>query len=217
VSVEATRQAEAAGAEWVRAWPRLKAEVGTSPDGPRSSLNGSEALAVLASARERASDAGVPFVLTGDLNAHAAKTAPDGFDAATDAEYEAARLSPAMGIPSGLYAVLTDGNLPPTHPDHPARRHYQPRLPSLHLPVPRMRSAYATAHGADPPTTTRTATFSACLDYIFVSPSVRVLTVLDMPYPTHQTLEPPTQDTFPPIPNHVWPSDHVALAADIQF
>jgi Endonuclease/Exonuclease/phosphatase family len=238
---DATHEWTKLGLEWRTANPELDRAVGSVADlgsgrgGVHASLPAAEALRVINAAKTARTP--IPFVLTGDLNSHAEKDELDAFDVASDEEIAEARKLGRRGLVSGLVQILTAGTLPPSHHDHPARRHYQPRVPQLVLPVAPLRSAYVAARGRDPATTTRTATFSACLDFVFVSPSVRVLAVLDMPYPTtardpvsgalhphplpldHSSphIAQPSRDTFSAIPDHVWPSDHVAVGADIQF
>lgn len=91
----------------------------------------------------------------------------------------------------------------------------------------------------DPPLTTRTNNFAGCLDYIFVSPRhFDVLRTLELPYEhssgeeaprgdpgrggagggkgeaagTYPGVRDPMDVPFPPIPNEVFPSDHLSLA-----
>lgn len=182
------------------------------------------------------SSAPVPYVLAGDMNAIAEKEVRDSFDAASEEEFERAR-ERGRGLRSGLVRLLEEGKLGFDDQDHPSRRHYKPPIPTLKLPICPMRSAYVVARGRDPSTTTRTTTFSECLDFIFLSPSIQVLNVLDMPYEhvfsapkdspptpipdqlnhTSKHIKQPTYEQFHPIPGPAWPSDHIAVGADIAF
>jgi hypothetical protein len=88
--------------------------------------------------------------------------------------------------------------------------------------------------------TTRTATFDGTLDYLFLSAGHwQVLSTLDMPFPSQQQqgqgqhgqrpggggltgahAVPPgsvSQAAFPPAPNAVWASDHVAVGAELEL
>ncbi|KAG2445827.1 hypothetical protein HXX76_000431 [Chlamydomonas incerta] len=177
----------------------------------------------------------VPVVLGGDFNSLARKRVPDVFDPKL----------PRDGQASGVYALLTRGSLPPSHPDHPGSR----RRPGegtnadfkgqpLTTSGLQLASSYVIAHGTDPPLTTRTNNFAGCLDYIFISPQhFDVLRTLELPYEpgwedeegrgesggrgkgagggadgTYPDLRDPMDLPFPPIPNEVFPSDHLSLA-----
>lgn len=61
----------------------------------------------------------------------------------------------------------------------------------------------------EPVITTKTTAFQGTLDYIFVSPLVGVVSVLDMPY-GHV-------DEFAPIPDARHPSDHIAMVAKLTL
>ena len=53
------------------------------------------------------------LVIGGDFNSCSWVARPSAFDP----------LCPPGGMPSGVYALLTRGTLPPSHPDSPRRRH----------------------------------------------------------------------------------------------
>lgn len=86
--------------------------------------------------------------------------------------------------------------------------------PPRHPPPPSSRR--------EPPLTSKTPTFAGCLDYIWLSPQhMDVLRTLEMPY-EHPARGRPWRDplidiAFPPIPNEDYPSDHLALAAEIRL
>ncbi|PNW74930.1 hypothetical protein CHLRE_12g504000v5 [Chlamydomonas reinhardtii] len=178
----------------------------------------------------------VPVVLGGDFNSVACKRVPDVFDPKL----------PRDGQASGVYALLTRGSLPPSHPDHPASRRRPGEAANADFkgqPLTtsgiQLASSYVVAHGMDPPLTTRTNNFAGCLDYIFVSPRhFDVLRTLELPYEhssgeeaprgdpgrggagggkgeaagTYPGVRDPMDVPFPPIPNEVFPSDHLSLA-----
>ncbi|KAG2451490.1 hypothetical protein HYH02_004088 [Chlamydomonas schloesseri] len=182
--------------------------------------------------------ASVPVVLGGDFNSLARKRVPDVFDPKL----------PRDGLVSGVYALLTRGSLPPSHPDHPASRRRPGEAANADFrgqPLTtsgfQLASSYVLAHGTDPPLTTRTNNFAGCLDYIFVSPQhFDVLRTLELPYEpssddegprgesggrgaggggkaggaagTYPDVKDPMDVPFPPIPNEVFPSDHLSLA-----
>ena len=68
-------------------------------------------------------------------------------------------------------------------------------------------SEQRTDNAGEPIITTKTSAFQGAIDYIFVSPAVRVVSVFDMPYED--------ADAFPTIPDAHHPSDHIAMVADL--
>jgi CCR4-NOT transcription complex subunit 6 len=137
---------------------------------------------------------------------------------------------------------MASGYLPIYHKDHPATRvpysgwvQEQPQQPQeqgrayaqqdRHTAFSthglQLKSAYFAARGAEPPLTNKHKGFAGCLDYIWVSrENLRVVEVLAMPYECmglRQVPHVPEAVPFPPIPNRDWPSDHLALAAKIQW
>jgi hypothetical protein len=80
---------------------------------------------------------------------------------------------------------------------------------------------HVAALGAEPPLTTRTSTFDGTLDYLFLSAGDwEVAAVLSMPYAAGggAAARPPSSvppDAFPAAPNAVWPSDHLAVGAEL--
>ncbi|EFJ50976.1 hypothetical protein VOLCADRAFT_88142 [Volvox carteri f. nagariensis] len=161
----------------------------------------------------------VSVVLAGDFNSLCRKRVPDVFDPKIPRGRD--------GLVSGVYTLLTRGSLSPHHPDHPASRRRpgetsNPDFRGVELTTAgfKLASAYCLANGRDPPLTTRTATFAGCLDYIFVSPQhFDVTETLGMPYdmPYGAVRDPLSDVAFPPIPNEVFPSDHVSLVAMLRF
>jgi CCR4-NOT transcription complex subunit 6 len=147
---------------------------------------------------------------------------------------------------SGVYRLLTTGTLPPSHPDHPAaaaaaavaastaadasegderqpasgggRKRRRRRHRALSTRGLKLATVHAAAHGGrEPQLTTRTATFSGALDHVFLGgvggcgegggggATWRVAATLEMPQ-----LE-------GPIPDARWPSDHLAVGADLEL
>ncbi|GFR46881.1 hypothetical protein Agub_g8522 [Astrephomene gubernaculifera] len=177
----------------------------------------------------------VPVVLAGDFNSLSRKCVPDVFDPKLPRGPE--------GLVSGVYALMTRGRLPPDHPDHPASRRRPGetangdfRDVTLTSSGLRLASAYCLAHGRDPPLTTRTATFAGCLDYIFISPQhFEIESTLELPYDDpsssyststegrssrswYDSVRDPLSDVaFTPIPDDVYPSDHLSLAARLRL
>jgi mRNA deadenylase 3'-5' endonuclease subunit Ccr4 len=84
-----------------------------------------------------------------------------------------------------------------------------------------LNSAYLAARGAEPPLTNKHPGFAGCLDYVWCSPATfDVLGTLAMPYETlgyAQVPHSPYAVPFDNIPNGVWPSDHLAVGAVLQF
>jgi mRNA deadenylase 3'-5' endonuclease subunit Ccr4 len=143
------------------------------------------------------------------------------------------------GGAEGAYALVTAGTLPSTHPDHPAtdkpallpangtdgsaepRRSRVPTFGARASEVRtmgalttfglRLRSAMADGEGKEPPLTTKTRDFEGTLDYIFVGGGMRVTDRMDLPYVKDGA------ESFGKLPNAVYPSDHIALVAQLYL
>mmetsp|Transcript_29452 Transcript_29452/g.63590 ORF Transcript_29452/g.63590 Transcript_29452/m.63590 type:complete len:313 (+) Transcript_29452:846-1784(+) len=74
-----------------------------------------------------------------------------------------------------------------------------------------LASAYALCMGEEPPITTTTVTGPTCVDYIWVSPSLEVVSV-QAPLSRSQALRYPGG-----LPTKSWASDHIALVARLQW
>ncbi len=138
--------------------------------------------AALAAQRATALAEGAPLVLTGDWNFKP-----------TSAQYE----------------LLTRGTLSREHAEYPAAPAWERWRPELPMAL---RSAYAEAHGAEPPFTNYAQTrsdpvFVETLDYIFVGAGVQVLDADALPA---------LADVVGPFPTEAEPSDHVLLAATLR-
>jgi CCR4-NOT transcription complex subunit 6 len=71
--------------------------------------------------------------------------------------------------------------------------------------------------GSEPPLTNKTDKFAGCLDYVFVSKGDwEVVSGLGMPYGADAPAE-PADVVFPPIPNEIYPSDHLAVGCRLRF
>ena len=156
-------------------------------------------------------------------------------------------IPPGTWKTSGVYDLMATGYLPINHKDHPAARvpysgwvqeqqqqeqqltgQKQPGAHAQqdgHTPFSthglQLVSAYFAARGAEPPLTNKHKGFAGCLDYIWISrEKLRVVEVLALPYECmglRQVPHVPEAVPFPPIPNKDWPSDHLALAAKLQW
>ncbi len=86
-----------------------------------------------------------------------------------------------------------------------------------------LRSAAKEAWGSEPLFTNRTPGFTGCLDYIFFTPKhFQVSEILEMPFRTAGAAdgnieEASVLEQFPPIPNAIWPSDHLAIGAKLRW
>lgn len=139
---------------------------------------------------------------------------------------------------SGVYQLMATGRLAPYHPHHPARKYSRPPAATTSssnnadAPSPlqdtefstaglRLQSANFLAHGREPALTNKHTGFAGCLDYIWVTPSsLSVVEALCMPWENTgmaHVPEVPEAVPFPPIPNAVWPSDHLAVGATVQL
>lgn len=97
-------------------------------------------------------------------------------------------------------------------------KHLDPALPpvevwnwSLVCPA-KLRSSYKDFHKGFPKFTNRTSTFTGCLDYVFITPELRVLGAID---PLSHALQ-PGDDDVKPCPNKHWPSDHLPHVTDLR-
>lgn len=112
---------------------------------------------------------------------------------------------------SPQYAMMTQGGeVPAGDPAAPVAPAHEPWV--ARVPVP-LTSAYAAAHGAEPEFTNHALVrdqppFIECLDYIFVSPGVKVLQADALPA---------KEDVQGPYPTELEPSDHVLVAATLRF
>lgn len=119
---------------------------------------------------------------------------------------------------SGVYDLFTQGILQSTHPEHPAAFMLNndatsaSNIPAFQIPCA-LQSAYGHTLGMEPLFTHKKDSFQGCLDYIFVSPSaLRVTRVLQMPFSENTAAA-----SFPPIPNQLYPSDHISLLCELQL
>ncbi|KAJ1474666.1 hypothetical protein T484DRAFT_1831533 [Baffinella frigidus] len=74
-----------------------------------------------------------------------------------------------------------------------------------------MRDAYEEALGRPVPLTTKTKSFADAIDWIFLSPRLVPIAVLELPYELDAT------EDMEMIPSATFPSDHLALAADLSL
>ena len=169
-------------------------------------------------------------MLMGDLNCLPHRDEPGPFDLTQDvAEWRHQAAADAYGCTSGTITLWSTGTLSGTHHEHPNQRGCA-GLPDLHSDVGPLTSVTLAARGAELPLTTRCfgmggETFEGTLDYIFVSSGLRVEGVLPMPYEQAGQLLPPplglraqkVHPQFSKLPNKVWPSDHLAVVADLSF
>ncbi|MEW5307672.1 MAG: hypothetical protein WDW36_010050 [Sanguina aurantia] len=163
--------------------------------------------------RAHCSSLDVAVVIGGDFNSLAEKRASDDYDRVPEAGVHV----------SGSYQLMDSGSLPPAHLDHP--RHHRRRgddsprfcedlvLGSSGL---QLHSTQAAAQGREPVLTTKTASFSGTLDYVFISRQhFQVEAVLEMPYTEPAEWRSPMEVKWGPIPDSNWPSDHLAMGADL--
>jgi len=73
-------------------------------------------------------------------------------------------------------------------------------------------SAIAMVTGSEPPVTNYTGHYKGVLDYMFLNESLAAVSCLE--FPGEEVLRGP-DDT--PLPNSIWPSDHIALCVDIRL
>ena len=93
----------------------------------------------------------------------------------------------------------------------PARLPYvPPEISELTTGLPPLCSAYQACIGAEAFPTEYSGSVLAACDYIWQGQAVQVTKVLKAPSLT-------TVVQFPSAPNHIFPSDHISVAADFQF
>lgn len=160
----------------------------------------------------------VPIVVAGDFNSLSMKTRSDEFDTIPDS---------VPHLVSGTYQLLTQGGMCTSHQDHPLQRLRPGDAKSMLCALPlhasgiHLESAYAVAHGGrEPPTTNHTPGFSGCLDYVLCSPlHFNVVGVLDMPYAWGEGEGDGAcwLEEFEYMPNEIYPSDHLAVGAQLTW
>jgi len=169
-------------------------------------------------------------ILMGDLNCLPHRDVPGPFDLTQDqVQWQAQMNTDPMGCTSGAITLWSTGHLSNTHHEHPNQRGCA-GFPDLACEVGPLTSAAVASRGVEYPLTTRCfgmggETFEGTLDYIFVSGGLRVEGMLPMPYEQEGCLLPPAPghaaesvtEEFSKLPNRVWPSDHLAVVADISF
>jgi CCR4-NOT transcription complex subunit 6 len=170
----------------------------------------------------------IPVIIGGDFNSLPIKRYSDAFDTVPEGEE----------LVSGVYELLTKGQITSEHQDHPARRRrikgdggsggdFQ-KLRNIELTSKGFvfNSAAKEAWGSEPLFTNRTPGFTGCLDYIFFSAKnfFEVSEILEMPFGSdgsgvvgEEEKEAEVLGSFPPIPNEVWPSDHLAVGAKLRW
>lgn len=168
-----------------------------------------------------------PIILAGDFNSLPSKTVSDPFD----------KIPEGTTLVSGAYQLLTQGTIDSAHQDHPAsrRKREATALQKLELTCKGLNFASAAVESweKEPPFTTKTPGFSGTLDYIFFTPGkFEVVEMLEMPYDWNseglemgnssgeggkEENEERKVDGFPCIPDQVWPSDHLAMAAKFRW
>eukprot|EP00811_Abedinium_folium_P034349 NODE_7237_length_1597_cov_4.683673.p1 GENE.NODE_7237_length_1597_cov_4.683673~~NODE_7237_length_1597_cov_4.683673.p1 ORF type:complete len:379 (+),score=124.84 NODE_7237_length_1597_cov_4.683673:310-1446(+) len=157
-----------------------------------------------------------PIILAGDLNS-------------------TPKLEPELGHgASGVYELLTEGRVLPSHPHHPVTLRptsgiLRGVLPSdvPELSVTPFLSAYREAHGVEGPVTNASLHFTGCLDYILYRDALRGGASADgdsndvgdgtaelslvgvRPLPTKKALR-------LPLPSVEHPSDHLPLVAEFE-
>jgi len=165
-----------------------------------------------------------PIVIGGDFNSLPSKRYTDAFD----------KVPAGKELVSGTFELLTQGQIKPEHQDHPATRRKGKtkggggdQLQDIELSSRGfvLTSAAKEAWGSEPMFTNRTPGFTGCLDYIFfTSNSFQVSEILKMPFGSddgsgkvEEEEEAEVIRKFPPIPNEVWPSDHLAVGAKLRW
>jgi CCR4-NOT transcription complex subunit 6 len=112
---------------------------------------------------------------------------------------------------SGVYELLSQGQLPPDHPEFGHYRYGQYSQQGLKHNIP-LVSVYNHAAQGEPPFTNYTATYVGVLDYIFFSKdALRPCGVLE--HVSEQTI---TSQGYA-LPSPHFPSDHLSLVAEFEI
>jgi CCR4-NOT transcription complex subunit 6 len=178
---------------------------------------------------KRLNASSIPVIIAGDFNSLPIKRYSDAFDKVPSGEE----------LVSGVYELMTKGEITPEHRDHPAtRRKGRQRgsgggggggsqLSDIELSSKGFSfdSAAVEAWGSEPMFTNRTPGFTGCLDYIFYTPtSFEISEILKMPFggsdgsgKVEEEEEAEVLRKFPAIPNADWPSDHLAVGAKLRW
>ncbi|KAK9810006.1 hypothetical protein WJX72_003259 [[Myrmecia] bisecta] len=162
----------------------------------------------------RSRQSGAPVIMAGDYNSLWRKYRSDPFDKVPEGKF----------LTSGVYQLLATGQLEVSHQDHPSQRRpdeddelareiFSTSGLSLHSMI------LATPTQREPPLTTKTDKFAGCLDYIFLSQIHWLVTgVLGMPYNgADGSVVDPADVDFPPVPDAIFPSDHLSMGCKLQL
>uniref|UniRef100_A0A6T8PH94 Endonuclease/exonuclease/phosphatase domain-containing protein n=1 Tax=Hemiselmis andersenii TaxID=464988 RepID=A0A6T8PH94_HEMAN len=110
------------------------------------------------------------------------------------------------------YRLATEGGIKASDEAYPPHKDGIDREEVAHVPFA-MRSAYADCNGGEPEMTNyainpRSGLFVGCIDYIFVTPQVKVLGCLELMAKS---------DFASSLPTEGEPSDHVMIGADLRL
>jgi CCR4-NOT transcription complex subunit 6 len=116
---------------------------------------------------------------------------------------------------------MTEGHITAKHPHHPYQRNRlspDPQaLKALEFDAAglQLKSSWVEGKGHEPPFTNRHSSFAGCIDYVWLSPQLQVVGLLDMPYTYSSHSNDHRSVTFGFTPNEQWPSDHLAMGAEL--
>lgn len=80
-----------------------------------------------------------------------------------------------------------------------------------------LQSVHMAGRGREPPLTTKIPIFAGCLDYVWFSVGDWAVTaLLELPYPERSGPDPQAVE-LGLLPNEVFPSDHLAIGADLRL
>lgn len=155
-----------------------------------------------------------PVIVGGDFNSLWRKWQSDAFDQVP------------LGVDfltSGVYDLMSTGQLPVSHIDHPVMRctlrgdRRRADFPAEPLTTSGLKftSLNFMAEGREPAATNITGTFRGCLDYVWLSQGhFAVRRLLEAPAGL-AAAQRPSEVSLGPIPDAVFPSDHLAVGGEV--
>eukprot|EP01032_Pedospumella_encystans_P012335 gene12335-14278_t len=162
-----------------------------------------------------------PMIVCGDFNTGPYRMQPED---SNRVKLYTEELAAGTAPNTALFELLTSGTLSAEHPYHPDRwyaflptKPTCPRIGDLTIPF-KLKNVFDAPFDAHAPVfTTRTDDFQGWLDHIFVSDKVTVEQVMVPPITRTEPLASYHCQTFQPMPNRQYASDHLPIGVIATF